>query len=201
MENINLSAKLEIPFFSDKASVKALTFTFSFCDKDHPFLITVSMLGGGGFFVVSLTPKGLESLEASICVGAQVAINLADIAQGSITITVGITFTLKEKEDGTGKDASLSAYFRFHGELDVLGVVSISIDVRLEMTWNFATRSLVADGEITIDVSVLFFSVHKTVSFHKEFQSCNNDPTLRQLMPPNELNQSQYWTDYCNAYS
>ena len=69
------------------------------------------------------------------------------------------------------------------------------------MTWNISKKSLVAHGYIHIDVSVLFFSIDKTIEFHKEFQSCNNDPTLRQLMPPNELNQSQYWADYCNAYA
>jgi hypothetical protein len=205
IENIAISAKLEIPFFSDKKSVSALTFTFSFCDKDHPFLITVSMLGGGGYFVVSFTPKGIQSLEASICVGAQIAINLANIAQGSVTITVGITFTVTDMTDTSGKvvgkDILLSAFFRIHGELDVLGVVSVSIDVRLTMSYDIKHNSLVAEGEITIDVSVIFFSVHKSVHVRKEFQSCNNDPTLRQLMPPNELNQSQYWADYCAAYA
>jgi hypothetical protein len=205
MENLSLSAKLEIPFFSDGAAVRTLLFTFSFCDKDHPFLITVSMLGGGGYFVFSLTPSGIESLEASICVGAQVAFSVLDIAQGNITITVGITFTIKDVTDASGnalgKDISLSAFFRLHGQLDVMGIVSVSIDVRLTMTYDITTKTMVAEGEISIDVSVLFFSLHRSVHVRKEFHACNNDPTLRQLMPPNELNVSESWTEYCNAYA
>jgi hypothetical protein len=205
MENMSLSAKLEIPFFSDGAAVRTLLFTFSFCDKDHPFLITVSMLGGGGYFVFSLTPAGIESLEASICVGAQVAFSLLDIAQGNITITVGITFTVKDVHDSAGnalgKDVSLSAFFRLHGQLDVMGIVSVSIDVRLTMAYDITIKTMVAEGEISIDVSVLFFSLHRSVHVRKEFHACNNDPTLRQLMPPNALNLSEFWTDYCNAYA
>ncbi len=205
LENLSLSAKLEIPFFSDGAAVKTLLFTFSFCDKDHPFLITIAMYGGGGYFVFSISPAGLEFLEASICVGAQIAFALLDIAQGSISITIGITFTLKTAYDAngnsTGKDISLSAFFRLHGQLDVMGIVSVSIDVRLTMEYDISNKVMVAEGEISIDVSVLFFSLHRTVHVRKEFHACNNDPTLRQLMPPNELNESQYWADYCNAYA
>jgi len=204
IENISLSAKLEVPFFSDGAA-SALTFTFSFCDKDHPFLITVSMLGGGGYFVMSLNPHGIESLEASICVGAQIAISLASVAQGSVSIMVGITFTIKNVTDASGnplgKDISLSAFLRLHGELDVLGIITVSIDLNVTMTYEFSTKVLVAEGTIRVDVSLLFFSVHKSFEFRREFHACNNDPTLRELMPPNASNVSQFWNDYCHAYA
>jgi hypothetical protein len=205
IENISLSAKLEIPFFSDGGSVSMLTFTFAFCDKDHPFLITVSMLGGGGYFVMSVSPHGIESLEASICVGAQIAFSVLDVAQGSLSILVGITFTVTDVTDASGKslgkDVMLTAFLRLHGELDVLGIVTVSVDLNVSMTYDVTTKVMVAAGTIKIDVSLLLFSVHVDVPFRKEFHACNNDPTLRELMPPNANNISQYWIDYCDAYA
>jgi len=204
IENIAFSAKLEVPFFTDGAA-STLTFTFSFCDKDHPFLITVSMLGGGGYFVMSLSPHGIESLEASIAVGAQIAISLLDVAQGSVSIMVGITFTIKDVTDASGnalgKDISLTAFLRLHGQVDVLGIVSASIDLHVGMTYDITTKTMIAEGVIKVDVSLLFFSVHESFSFRKEFHACNNDPTLRELMPPNASNVSQFWNDYSNAFA
>jgi hypothetical protein len=197
IENIAISAKLEIPFFSSGDSpAAALTFTFSFCDKDHPFIITVSLLGGGGYFVVSFTPKGLEMLEASICVGAQLAINLFEIAQGSISIMAGITFTIKEG------DVSLTAFLRIHGELDILGIITISVDISVSITYDITHKMMVAEAKIKVDVSIVFFSINVELPFRKEFHSCNNDPTLRQLMPPGPDNiPSEFWNDYCDAYA
>jgi len=68
------------------------------------------------------------------------------------------------------------------------------------MKYDFGTKVLVAEGIIKIDVDLLLFSIHVELPFKKEFHSCNNDPTLRQLMPPDGNNVSQFWTDYCNAY-
>ncbi|HEY2511466.1 MAG TPA: hypothetical protein VGI39_11445 [Polyangiaceae bacterium] len=197
LENIAITAKLEIPFFSSGDAGSMLTFTFSFCDKDHPFIITVSLLGGGGYFTVTISPKGLEHLEASICVGAQVALNLLDIAQGSVSIMVGFTFTIDEG------DVSFTAFLRLHGELDILGVVTISVDLNLSITYDFGTRTMIAAGSIAVDVSILFFSINVSLPFRKEFHACNNDPTLRELMPPDPTTNAPgvYWAEYVNAFA
>ncbi|HEY2514026.1 MAG TPA: hypothetical protein VGI39_24335, partial [Polyangiaceae bacterium] len=202
VENISLSLDLEIPFVST-GGVGGLTFKISFCDKDHPFLITVGGLGGGGYFVATLSAKGIESLEISLSVGAQVAFSVLGLAQGSLSILVNIAFTVKNTDAGApnSKDVLLTASLRLHGELDVMGIVSVSIDVTLLMSYDFTSRTLVAEGKITIDVSLLVFSVHKDIDFRRTFSACNNDPTLRELMPPGVDNVSQYWTDYCNAYA
>jgi hypothetical protein len=206
IENMAISAKLEIPLFTDKAAGSALTFTFSFCDKDHPFLVTVSMLGGAGYFTVSLTPHGLQKLEASLCVAASISISLAGIAQGSVTIFAGITFTIADVTDTSGKnvvgkDVVITAFLRVHGELDVLGIVSISVDVTVSMSYDVGTKTMIAEARIKVDVSITFFSMHVELPFRKEFKSCNNDPTLRELMPPDLTNNpSHYWRDYCAAF-
>jgi hypothetical protein len=200
LENLAISAELDVPFFTTGSAGSALTFTFSFCDKDHPFVITVSLLGGGGYFTVTLTPNGLQHLEASISVGAQLAINLLDIAQGSVSIMAGITFTI---DDSSGtEDVSLTAFLRLHGELDILGIITISITLSVSMTFDFTHKMIVAEAEIHVEVSIVFFSINVDLPFRKEFHSCNNDPTLRQLMPPGASNAaSAYWAEYVGAYA
>jgi hypothetical protein len=198
--NMAITAELDMPLVTSGSATSGLTFTFSFCDADHPFIVTVSMLGGGGYFVVSFTPTGLEYLQASISVGAQLALNLLDIAQGSVSIMAGITFTI-DNSSGT-QDVSLTAFLRLQGELDILSIITISVVLSVSMTYDFTHKMIIAEAEIKVDVSIVFFSINVDLPFRKEFHSCNNDPTVRQLMPPSASNvASAYWAEYCNAYA
>ena len=57
-----------------------------------------------------------------------------------------------------------------------------------------------------MNVSVAFFSVNVPLTIRKEFHACNNDPTLRQLMPPTASGSSNNvpgnaWAQYCYAYA
>lgn len=56
VENISLSAALTLPFFPPSP----LRFRFAFSEREHPFLVSVSLLGGGGFFGIALGPDGVE---------------------------------------------------------------------------------------------------------------------------------------------
>jgi hypothetical protein len=198
LENIKISAELSIPFLTDGSVAKALTFKFEFCDRDHPFLCTVAMLGGGGYFLLEATPAGIQKIEASICVGAQLAMDFFGIAHGSVSITAGITFTY-DATDGT----SISGFLRLHGELDVLGLISVVIDLRITMTYEVATKKLIAKAELHIEVSIMFFSTSVTIPYETHFCGSNGDPTLVDLMlPPDSKGAvSTYWSDYCAAYA
>jgi hypothetical protein len=203
LENMAITAELDMPLVTSGSTTSGLTFSFSFCDADHPFIVTVSMLGGGGYFVVKFSPTGFMYLQASISVGAQLALNLLDIAQGSVSIMAGITFTI---DDSSGtQDVSLTAFLRLQGELDILSVITISVTLSVSMTYDSTNKMIVAEAEIKVDVSIVFFSVHVDLPFRKEFHSCNNDPTVRQLMPPSTTSASNniasaYWAEYVNAY-
>ena len=85
LENIALSAALTLPFFAPNP----IRFRFAFCSREHPFLISVSLLGGGGFFGITVGPDGVEILEASIEVGANVSIDIV-VASGNVHIMAGV---------------------------------------------------------------------------------------------------------------
>src|SRR5262249_31894444 len=48
LENMRLVAVVNVPFLATGSS--PLNFSFDFCTPDHPFLVTVAFLGGGGYF-------------------------------------------------------------------------------------------------------------------------------------------------------
>ena len=52
---------LHLPFLGGAAGLR-----FAFCERDHPFLLTVSLFGGGGFFAIDLDTEEVINVEASL---------------------------------------------------------------------------------------------------------------------------------------
>ena len=71
LENVSLGSDFRVPFIGDPISVG-----FNFCTRERPFTLTVSLLGGGGFFGIRVSPKGVMVLEAAIEFGAALSVNL-----------------------------------------------------------------------------------------------------------------------------
>ena len=57
----------------------------------------------------------------------------------------GIYFKLEKTNDQYG--ATLTGYFRLRGEVDVLGIISASIELYLEMRYESATGKVVRQGD------------------------------------------------------
>ena len=49
---------------------------FNFSERQHPFSLTVSLLGGGGFFAIGIGSAGVQEIEAALEFGAAVSIDL-----------------------------------------------------------------------------------------------------------------------------
>ena len=61
---------------------------FNFSERQRPFSLTVSLLGGGGFFAIGVGAAGVQEIEAALEFGAAIAINLG-VASGSVEIKAG----------------------------------------------------------------------------------------------------------------
>ena len=185
MENINLSAALTLPFFTPNP----IRFRFAFCEREHPFNITVSMLGGGGFFGITVGPDGVEILEAAIEVGANVSIDVV-VASGNVHIMAGVYL----KYDMVSTSSQLTGYLRAGGSLDVLGLISASVEFYLGFTYFFGQPCRIAgEATITIEVHVLFFSASVSATLRREFA----DPTVSFA----QLIGNTDWDDYCDAFA
>ena len=191
MQNLSLGAGFTIPFIGDPLSVY-----FNFCKRESPFLLTVSMLGGGGFFGITLDPHGVQILEASFEFGACLALDFG-VASGSVHIMAGIYFKIE-----TG-NASLTGYLRIGGEVDVLGLISASIELRMELTYEFSSGKCVGRATLTVEVEVLFFSASVEISCERKFAGSAGDPSFAQLMEPYLLKGATVkpWDDYSMAFA
>ncbi len=193
LQNISFGAGFTIPFVDDP-----LSFSFNFCTRENPFVLTVLMIGGGGFFGVTLGPDGIVMLEAQFEAGAELAVDFG-VASGSVSMMVGVYFCME------GDDCTITAFIQIHGEVDVFGgVVSASITLSLDLTYH--DEKLVGSASMEIEISVLFFSGSVTVEYEAKLAGSNGDPTFADAMapslpsaPPEEFYAP--WDEYVGAYA
>jgi hypothetical protein len=159
LTGIALSAKLNIPWIGDPARVR-----FAFAERESPFHITVCCFGGGGFVAVNLGLDGFESLEVSLEFGATLALDFG-VASGSLSAFAGIYFQL-EAADPSGVNITLTGYLRLNGSLNVLGLITASVEFYMEFTYEHTAdgnSEVWGQAKITVSVSVLCFSADVTI--------------------------------------
>ena len=186
IQNISLAAGVYLPFVD-----KPLNFHFAFCERQQPFVLTVSMFGGGGFFSIDIGIAGVQMLEAALEFGASVALNLG-VASGKASIMGGFYFQM------VGADFALTGYFRACGSLSVLGIITVSCEFYLGLT--YASKGIVPHGgtlwgqaKLTVKIKILFFSKSVSISMEREF--AGSDPSFRELVAPSD------WALYCDAFA
>lgn len=189
LSNMSLGADVRVPFLGESVSVG-----FNFCTRDRPFTLAVLFIGGGGFFGLRLGPDRLQVLELSLEAGAILAVDFG-VASGSISAMVGIYMRLE------GDAGSLAGYFRLRGEVDVMGLISASIELYLELTYDFSTGKMVGRAQLTIKVEVLLFSGTVTIEAERRLAGSNGDPNFVDVMGLEPDGTSPAWSDYCLAFA
>jgi hypothetical protein len=194
LSNLSLGAALTVPFLGQQP----LSVRFNFCERSDPFRLTVWIFGGGGFFAVTVTPAGVQILEASFEFGAACSIDFG-VASGSISVMAGIYYKIE------ADDATLTGYFNLKGRVSVLGLITASLELLLELSYEFATGKCVGRATLTIEVEVLFFSASVEISCEKKFAGANGDPSFLQIMAPYTDPESgdevDPWPEYCEAFA
>jgi hypothetical protein len=190
LSNASLGAGFALPFDSQPVTVR-----FNFSEREHPFSLTVSLLGGGGFFAIGIGSHGVKEIEAALEFGAAVQIDLG-VASGGVEIKAGIYFHWLEPQTGKGS-VELAGYVRLHGELSVLGIISASLTFNLQIAYLKQTPNSIVWGEATlvVEIEILFFSTSVSVRCRREFGG-GEDPTFVQLVPSQAV-----WDEYCIAFA
>ena len=189
LTNLALGADTRIPFLG-----KAVTVGFSFCSRERPFTLAVAFLGGGGFFAIRLSPQGLEVLEMSLEFGAVLALDFG-VASGSVSAMGGVYIRLE------GDAGSLTGYFRVRGEVDVLSLISASIELYMALTYEFQTGKMIGKAELTVSIKILFFSASVKISCERKFAGSNGDPTVAEMLDVQADGSSAVWDEYCLAFA
>ena len=188
LSNLSLGADVQVPFLG-----KTVTVGFTFCTRERPFTLAVMCLGGGGWFLIRMSPEGLDVLEVGLEATASLAVDFG-VASGSISAAVGIYIRLE------GEDGSLTGYFRLRGEVDVLGLISASIELYMELVYDFPTGKMIGRAKITVEVEVLFFSASVSIEAERKLAGSNGDPPFRAILGA-ESGTSPAWNEYCLAFA
>ncbi|WP_411699536.1 hypothetical protein [Conyzicola sp.] len=199
LTNIHLGAELSVPFIGE-----SLEFRFFFATREDPFRLSVSLFAGGGFFAISISPKGVKMIEASFEFGAAVEMSFV-VASGSLSVMAGIYFKLEIV--GDKQSVQLTGFFRARGEVDVLGLISACIELYLELSYledASGNAKAVGKASISVEVSVCFLSFSVSVSCEKKFAGSKGDPTFEVCMGgyTDALGAARDpWAEYCGAFA
>ncbi len=184
LSNLSINAGLNIPFDGSPVRVR-----FGLCTQDNPFLLTVWIFGGGGFFSLALGADGIEQLQVQLEFGAAVSIDLG-VASGGVSIMAGIYFSLQTTPT---KLVQLTGFLRADGNLSVLGIITISMEFYLALTYLNPGQAY-GEATVKLSISVLFFSVSVSATMRKTLGG-GSDPDFRQA-----ISQSD-WDTYCEAFA
>lgn len=200
MSNITLGAYVNLPFNGDE-----MTIGFFFCKRENPFILTVSCFGGGGYFMLVTTLKGLKSVEAAFEFGAAISINLG-IASGGVSVMGGFYFKF-EVVSPTEEKIYLTGYLRINGNLSVLGIITVSLEFYLALEAIIVDKTNSAGEKVKkvekmegvatlkVKIEVLFFKKTVSVTARRQFAGADADPTFGDMI---ELPD---WQEYCLAFA
>ncbi|MGB9765492.1 MAG: hypothetical protein ACPLZD_09105 [Candidatus Saccharicenans sp.] len=181
LQNLQFKGEISLPFTGDPVSLR-----FAFNEKNNPFLVTVAMFGGGGFFAIVLQPNGIKLVEGALEFGGSFAMNLG-VASGGVTLMAGIYFKYEDKA------LTITGYVRCTGELDVLGLISICAEFYLSLTYEEAGNRVWGQASLTVKIKIVFFSTKVTLKVEREF---GHSPAPRF----SDLMEEKDWLDYCEAF-
>jgi hypothetical protein len=159
LTNVSLAAQLNIYFTGDP-----MTFQFDFCQEEHPFMLTVSLFGGGGYFGLTLSPKGIERIAAELEFGGSFSLDIG-VASGGIYLTAGISYSYTEASHET----KLGGYLRCGGAVEVLGLITVSVEFKMELNYDTAGDRVWGTATLTVEISVLFFSKSVDLTVQRTF--------------------------------
>jgi hypothetical protein len=146
MSNLVFSAALCVPFGGDPVSV-----AIGFASRERPFTLTVLMFGGGGYLDLELDRSGLRRLEVSLQFGAAIGMNFG-IGSAEVHAFGGIRYEL------VASSPKLTGFIHIGGSVEVLGLVSVAVELRVELSYDFDTNALVGRAKVVIEIDTVLFS-------------------------------------------
>jgi hypothetical protein len=157
LSNVSLAAQLNIYFTG-----KPITFEFDFCQEHQPFLLTVSLFGGGGYFGLTLTPGGIERMAAEFEFGGSFSLNLG-VASGGVYVMAGLEY------QHTNGSTELTGYLRCGGALEVLAIITVSVEFKMGLKYVSEGNKVWGRATLTVEVKVLFFSKSVDLTVERQF--------------------------------
>lgn len=185
MQELAIIASVTVPL-----NGKPIRARFAISSREDPFLLTVSLFGGGGFLALEVEGEEIKQLEAQLEFAAATSLDLL-VASASVAVTAGIYLRID------GKAVHTEGFFRAVGELDVLGAVSVSVEIYLSLSFETdpPPKRFIGRAEVTVRVRVLCLSKALTIPVTRSFGG-GNDPAFDATFPTPDP-----WSQHCAAFA
>jgi hypothetical protein len=214
LQDISFGAGFNLPFTPDPAGL-----SFFFAKRQHPFHLIVSLLGGGGFFGITVGLDGIQVLEAALEFGGGVSIDLG-VADGKVSIMAGIYFRMDRRNPTQTLHVLLTGYLRLNGSLNVLGLITISVEFYMSLSYETPEGDVIGQATLTVKIEIVFFSVSVSLTVERRFHgSATSGGSAMQAMAlaidtasptpaPSykiptfgDLETEHDWANYCAAFA
>lgn len=146
LKNVVARTAVEVPF--DRRPVVV---SLSFATRDNPFQLAVLAFGGEGHIEADVGPTGLTRLEASLGFRASLGVDFV-VAAGEVHASGGLVFAK------AGDQVSFTAYLELGGSLSILGLVSLSVQLRLELEYKTVGNRLEGRASVVVTIDLTLYS-------------------------------------------
>lgn len=190
MRNIAFSARIDIPFTGGPVVV-----ALGFASRANPFQLSVMMFGGGGYVEIELDRDGLRLFEIALEFGAFVAVDFV-IASGEVHALGGVRFALER-----GGAVTLTGYLRIGGCVEVLGLISVSIELCLSMTYHAQRKALVGRATLVIEIDLTLWSDSVELDSGEWVLAGGSGPQMHPLDAVGAFDALAQWREYRAAFA
>ena len=182
MSNIAFTSVVTIPFDSTPMSI-----ALGFSSRANPFQLAVMMFGGTGYLELELTRDGIQRFEAALEFGAFVAVDFL-IASGEVHALGGVRFVYDRG------NVSIAGYLRIGGSVEVLGLISVSIELCLSLEYRSEANALVGRATLVIEIDLTLWSDSVTLdSGEWRFPGGDQQRTVLASAPPSGPTGLELW--------
>jgi hypothetical protein len=181
--NLAFTAKLTV-LFSDSPA----TITVGLSSPQNPFLISYWIFGGGGYLALTAGTDGRIRVDAALEFGGVLAFSIT-LAKGIVQAMVGILFSMD------GDRVLLGGYCRIYGCVEIMELVTISVEFYLSLTYD--GKFAVGSARVTVMVSLLGLAKSVTLETTRKFSTKSHGQSLAGA----ESFTLDQWRDYCDAYA
>jgi hypothetical protein len=198
IRDLSIGAVLTIPF----TGTNSTSLRFNFSERHNPFQVAAYGVTGGASLAIAIGLGGVEVVEATVELGGSLAINLG-VASGGVFVMIGIHLTMiNEKPQNK---VSLGGYVRVGGAVSVLGLITVSVEFYMELSYRPTENKIRGEASLMVKVKVLFFSKKVTLTVVREMDAPKSSKSARLLRPPSSMDahlvNEQAWATYCDAFA
>jgi hypothetical protein len=139
----------------------------------------------------------MEECRVAFDFGGALALDVG-VASGSIELMAGISIGITRVSGG--EQIELEGHVRLHGEVQALGIVSISITLELSLKYLRKPGPPVLEivtgrAKLELKIQILFICIPISVEIEKSFGGSPSDPTFADQFAPGD------WTEYADAFA